>query len=211
MSTSPVMEQRDTRNLVTWMRRGSRGRFVDTQGYHGGTPRPQTNYGRFSLFGRSSIIPNLPPVTPPPAYATRPGTPVPGTPAPDYQFSPAIPSPLAPPRENSGTPVPTVRFFGPGRRTSFRPEPASPSPLGRAASSTTILRPPTATRSVSDSTLHPSTARLPAPSRALVFDREPSRSPSPTMVRRGSSPIVSTFAGDARKATRSDGKEAPPF
>lgn len=166
-----MMEEREgeTSKLIAWMRRGSRGRFVDTEGFHGGAQRPQTNHGRFSFFGRSSIIPNLDPSTPPPAYASQPGTP-----APAYVVS-SPPTPLC---SKPSTPVPTVRLFTSPTRspaTSYRPEPASPSPLGRTVSttsSTTVfnIRPPVATRSVSDSTLHPS---LPVPSRAVIPGPQP--------------------------------------
>ncbi|KAF9457497.1 hypothetical protein BDZ94DRAFT_1314149 [Collybia nuda] len=195
VSGIPAMEQRNPNHLVTWMRRGSRGRFIDTQGSHGHRPRPRTNHGRFSFFARSSIIPSLSQVsTPPPPYAARPSTPSPATPAPDYQFPPTVPSPLAPPRENSGAPVSIVRYLGQRRSMSSRPTtgPISPSPLGRISTSGVVLCPPMATRSVSESTLHPSMARLPVPSRALVYDRESLGSPGPTtIVRLRSSPGVS--------------------
>lgn len=168
--------------LLVWMRRGSRGRFADTEGNR---RAPQTKENeRFSffrqrapLFARSSIIPPIPEITPPPpAYVSYPNSPTP-----EYRFP-------SPPR----TPTP-LRSTGGVQNLSV------PATLNRASFSTTTrpylnriflsspaptiirdenaagqcLRPFQPPRSL-DNTLHPSLLSLPVPSRAVGYNREAS-------------------------------------
>lgn len=145
----------------------------------------------FSSFGRSSLVPYLSP--PPPAYASHPGSPIA-----EFRFPEALDAGPNSSRD-TGTfktvSVPRIVFSAskPGSRSAYSiplrspsaPDstrngpPASSSSCSMvstssessvASNATTTLRPFCAPRTVSDSTLHPASASLHIPSRAMVYN-----------------------------------------
>lgn len=175
-----IENQGEQASLLNWMRRSSRGRFADTEGNHrphnvkDSSQRRSEAYHRFSLstfFARSSLVPHIAPVTPPPIYTVT---------TPD-QFSPTVSSPLTrpplecvPSRQERMLSVP--RIFVPARRISLR------SVSGPTLSPTmSTLRPQMVARSVSisestllspSSTIASLSSRIPVPSKALVLPHE---------------------------------------
>jgi hypothetical protein len=174
-----IEDQRERDSLLSWMRRSSRGRFADTKGNNDAhnvshhTQGRSKAHHRFSLstfFARSSLVPHIATVTPPPIYTITPAD----------HFAPAISSPLAiPPLECAPEHrqlLTVPRIFIPARRISLRSisGPVLPSMMS-------TFRPQMAPRSVSDSqntplpfsgTIACLPSRLPAPSKALVLARE---------------------------------------
>ncbi|KAJ7494728.1 hypothetical protein B0H11DRAFT_915195 [Mycena galericulata] len=151
-----------------------------------------------SSFARGSLIPHLSPGTltpPPPAYASRPNSPLAlaefrfpsplSSPRSDASRSPPSRSPClslsSPALPASTVPAPTSARVTPTPRVQFdprsmpsRPRTASPAPRGRSGSgtspsSTLAVRPVMAPRSVSANTLHPMTADMHVPARAMVY------------------------------------------
>ncbi|KAF5379149.1 hypothetical protein D9615_006043 [Tricholomella constricta] len=168
-------------------------------------PTPGNEKRCNSFFSRFSIVPHLAlPLKLPPVYSSHPATPIP-TPTPTSACSsrsqrsnltapPAVSSPLA------QIPIrgPAKRVFVPARRISFCSNSApadvesgtsepQPNPeliiesesvsLDRTPTKTTFRPRNEASRSVSESTLHPAwMARLPSPSKAVVVHSDKSNS-----------------------------------
>ncbi|KAJ7104163.1 hypothetical protein B0H15DRAFT_11921 [Mycena belliarum] len=195
-------------NLLSWLHFRSRDRFST----HNSSPKSpksvspvQTPPGlkrQPSSFTRGSLVPNLSPASltpPPPAYASKPSSPLAMT---DFRFpsprssppsdasrirsprtpslslpSPALPaSTLLGPATPHASPTPRVQF---GAQMPSRPRTASPA-IGRSRSGTglptSMLPVPSLMaprRSVSASTLHPVNADLHVPSRARVYSATP--------------------------------------
>ncbi|KAJ7066955.1 hypothetical protein C8F01DRAFT_652725 [Mycena amicta] len=159
-------EEADKKSLMSWLYSRSRDRFSTHD-----SPKdksPSLVLGPPSLrcqpsTTRGSLIPDLssPTLTPPPpAYASRPSSPLAG-----YRF----PSPLGSPRSPL---IPRARPLASQAR-SVSPVPPTPARTRSATSipqlSILAVRPFIAPRSVSASTLHPADAELHRPSRARVY------------------------------------------
>ncbi|KAF7312271.1 N-acetyltransferase domain-containing protein [Mycena indigotica] len=171
-------EEADKRSLMFWLYSRSRDRFSTHD-----SPKPKATSHTPSLRYQTSTIrgslipdmstPNLTP--PPPAYASRPSSPL----ATEYQI-------LSRPMTSPGSPRSMTRDIFPTRN------------LNNLA-----VRPFMGPRSVSASTLHPSDAQRHRPSRARVYSAGDTSRKSPSRVQHsGGSGLTPSLASQGRQLTR---------
>ncbi|KAJ6531787.1 hypothetical protein B0H19DRAFT_456274 [Mycena capillaripes] len=198
-SYSGMQIDEEKRSLLSWLHFRSRDRFSTHDSPDFGLASPPGLKRQPSSFARGSLIPSLSPITlspPPPAYASRPSSPLTqirgpsplSSPRSEASTSPHTPAPSLPTPAltiSTGRASATSRQFDPRHMPS--PQTAqSRSPSGPAPSPTTLaVRSFMAPRSVSANTLHPVGSDLHISSRAKVYttgetDGEASTITSPT-------------------------------